>query len=139
MEIVESIGSKELGEVVEGQLRFPLVVRLPESYRQSPETIGAIQLSTPSGQRIPLSSVARVEQVEGPSTITREWGQRRTTVSVNVRGRDVGKLRRRGSAERSPIKCTFRPVATGSTGGGQFEESSTCSHSPDDRLYRSCF
>lgn len=90
MEIVESIGSKELGEVVEGQLRFPLVVRLPESYRQSPETIGAIQLSTPSGQRVPLSSVANIEQVEGPSTITREWGQRRTTVSVNVRGRDVG-------------------------------------------------
>ena len=90
MEIVESIGSKELGEVVEGQLRFPLVVRLPERYRQSPEAIGAIQLSTPSGQRVPLSTVATVEQVEGPSTITREWGQRRTTVSVNVRGRDVG-------------------------------------------------
>lgn len=90
MEIVESIGSKELGEVVEGQLRFPLVVRLPERYRESPESIGAIQLSTPSGQRVPLSSVANIEQVEGPSTITREWGQRRITVSVNVRGRDVG-------------------------------------------------
>jgi heavy metal efflux system protein len=90
MELVESIGSKQLGEVVEGQLRFPLVVRLPEQYRQSPEAIGQIQLSTPAGQRIPLSSLARIEQVEGPSTITREWGQRRITVSVNVRGRDVG-------------------------------------------------
>ena len=90
MEVVEAIGSKELGEVVEGQLRFPLVVRLPENYRQNAEAIGAIQLSTPAGQRIPLSSLARIEEVEGPSTISREWGQRRVTVSVNVRGRDVG-------------------------------------------------
>jgi cobalt-zinc-cadmium resistance protein CzcA len=90
MEIVEAIGSKDLGEVVEGQLRFPLVVRLPDRYRQNAEAIGAIQLSTPSGQRISLSSLAKIEEVEGPSTISREWGQRRVTVSVNVRGRDVG-------------------------------------------------
>ena len=90
MDLVESIGSKELGEVVEGQLRFPLVARLPEAYRQGADAIGAIQLSTIDGQRIPLSSVATIQQVEGPSTINREWGQRRITVSVNVRGRDVG-------------------------------------------------
>ena len=90
MEVVESIGSMELGEVVEGQLRFPLVARLPDRYREDPQAVGSIPLATPSGQRIPLSSVAKVEEVEGPSTITREWGQRRTTVQVNVRGRDVG-------------------------------------------------
>ncbi len=90
MELIESIGSKKLGEIIENQLRFPLVVRLPEIYRESPEAIGAIQLSTLAGQRIPLSSVATIEQIEGPSTISREWGQRRATISVNVRGRDVG-------------------------------------------------
>ena len=41
LDLVESIGSKPLGEVVEGQLRFPLVVRLPEKFRDSPEAIGA--------------------------------------------------------------------------------------------------
>jgi cobalt-zinc-cadmium resistance protein CzcA len=90
MDLVESLGSKALGQVVEGQLRFPLVARLPDSYRRSAEAIGSILLSTPAGQRIPLSSVASVQEVEGPSTITREWGQRRATVQVNVRGRDVG-------------------------------------------------
>lgn len=90
MELVESIGSRELGEVVEGQLRFPLVARLPDRYRQDAESVASIVLATPSGQRVPLSSVAAIEEVEGPSTITREWGQRRTTVQVNVRGRDVG-------------------------------------------------
>jgi cobalt-zinc-cadmium resistance protein CzcA len=90
LDLVESIGSKRLGEVVEGQLRFPLIARLPEQIRASPEAIGAMQVATPSGERIPLSRLAKVETVEGPSTITREWGQRRITITANVRGRDLG-------------------------------------------------
>jgi cobalt-zinc-cadmium resistance protein CzcA len=90
LDLIESIGSKPLGEVVEGQLRFPLVVRLPESHRASPEAIGAMLIATSSGERIPLSRLATLEVVEGPSTITREWGQRRITVSCNVRSRDIG-------------------------------------------------
>jgi cobalt-zinc-cadmium resistance protein CzcA len=90
LDLVESIGSKPLAEVVEGQLRFPLVVRLPEPYRTSPEAIAALLVAAPSGQRIPLSRLATVEIVEGPSTITRDWGQRRITVTCNVRGRDLG-------------------------------------------------
>lgn len=90
LDLVESIGSYELGDVFEGQLRFPLVVRLPEDARASPEAIGAIQLRTPSGQRIPLSRLAEIDVIEGPSTITREWGYRRITISSNIRGRDMG-------------------------------------------------
>ena len=58
--------------------------------RASPEAIGAILVTTPSGERIPLSRLATIETVEGPSTIKREWYQRRITVSANVRGRDMG-------------------------------------------------
>lgn len=90
LDLVESIGSKRLGEVVEGQLRFPLIVRLPEEFRASPQAIGNMLISTPAGERIPLSRLASVEIVEGPSTITREWGQRRITITANVRGRDLG-------------------------------------------------
>lgn len=90
LELVESIGSKPLGEVVEGQLRFPLIVRLPEEFRASPQSVGSMLISTPAGERIPLSRLASVEIVEGPSTITREWGQRRITITANVRGRDLG-------------------------------------------------
>jgi cobalt-zinc-cadmium resistance protein CzcA len=90
MELIEAIGSKELGEVVEGQLRFPLVVRLPERDRLDAEAIGAILLTTAAGQRIPLAELTTIEEVEGPSTISREWGQRKITVQLNVRGRDVG-------------------------------------------------
>lgn len=90
LELIESIGSKQLGEVVEGQLRFPLVVRLPEEYRASPSAIGNMLIATPAGEQIALSRLASIEIVEGPSTITREWGQRRITITANVRGRDLG-------------------------------------------------
>ncbi len=90
LDLVESLGSFDLGDVFEGQLRFPLVVRLPEKMRSSPRAIGAIQLTTASGQRIPLSRLADITVIEGPSTIAREWGYRRINISSNVRGRDLG-------------------------------------------------
>lgn len=89
-DVIESVGSKHVGEVIEGQLRFPLVVRLPESMRGGSAGIGSILIPAASGERLPLSRLADIRVVQGPATITREWGQRRITVSVNVRGRDVG-------------------------------------------------
>lgn len=90
LELVESVGGRHVGDVCEGQLRFPMAVRLPESYRRDPAALGALLLRTPSGEQIPMSRVARIETVEGPATISREWGQRRIVVQCNVRGRDVG-------------------------------------------------
>lgn len=89
LDLVESIGSKPLGEIVEGQLRFPLVVRLPEKHRTDRESIAAMLVATPAGERIPLARLATIAVTEGPSTITREWGQRRITITCNVRGRDM--------------------------------------------------
>ncbi len=120
MDLVESLGNKELGQVVEGQLRFPLVARLQENLRESPESVAAIMVSTPDGQRIRLSSLAKVEVVEGPSTITREWGQRRITVQVNVRGRDVGSFV--AEAQRRVAKeVNLPPGRYRIEWGGQFE------------------
>ena len=90
LDLIQSVGSLEVGQVVEGQLRFPLVARLPDRLRGSPEALGTIQVATPTGERIPLSRVADIRMVEGPSTITREWGQRRITITTNIRGRDMG-------------------------------------------------
>ena len=121
LDLVESIGSKPLGEIVEGQLRFPLVVRLPEKYRNSPEAIGSILIATPSGERIPLSRLAAMRMVEGPATITREWGQRRIAVTCNVRGRDLGSFvaeARRKVAEQVQVPVGRYHVEW----GGQFEQ-----------------
>jgi cobalt-zinc-cadmium resistance protein CzcA len=103
LQLVESLGTKPVGEVVEGQLRFPLVLRLPDSYRTNKAAVEGLLVSTPGGERVPVGRLAAVEVVEGPSTITREWGQRRITVTCNVRGRDLGSFveeaRRKVSAE----------------------------------------
>lgn len=90
MNLVRSLGSRHVGEVYEGQLRFPLIIRLPEEARANPEAIKDILVSTASGQRIPLSRLATIERVEAPNTIKREWYQRRITIESNVRGRDMG-------------------------------------------------
>jgi cobalt-zinc-cadmium resistance protein CzcA len=89
LDLVESIGGKHVGEVALGQFRFPLVVRLADDVRETPETIGAMLVTAPRGERVPLSRLAEIEIVEGPSTINREKGQRRVTISANVRGRDL--------------------------------------------------
>jgi cobalt-zinc-cadmium resistance protein CzcA len=121
LDLVESIGAKPLGEVVEGQVRFPLAVRLPDRDRASPEAIGNMLVATPSGGRIPLSRLADVQVIEGPSTIQREWGQRRITVTCNVRGRDLGSFvaeARQKVAERVQLPAGRYSV----TWGGQFEQ-----------------
>jgi cobalt-zinc-cadmium resistance protein CzcA len=90
LQLVEAAGGVNVGEVVEGQLRFPLVARLPERFRERSEALAELLITTPGGQRIPLDRLASVQVVEGPSTITREWNQRRIVVTSNVRGRDLG-------------------------------------------------
>ena len=90
LDVIESIGGKPLGEVVEGQLRFPLAMRLPERYRNSPQTLSALMLTTAAGEYVPLSRLADLRVVEGQAKISREWNQRRITVQCNVSGRDLG-------------------------------------------------
>ncbi|MHC4448335.1 MAG: efflux RND transporter permease subunit, partial [Planctomycetota bacterium] len=90
LEVVEAVGGIMMGEVREGQRRFDLVVRFPESFRRDPAEVAQALIPTPDGRRIPLDRLARIRQFEGPSTITREWQKRRVVVQCNVRGRDVG-------------------------------------------------
>ncbi len=120
LDLIESLGSKHVGEIYEGQLRFPLIIRLPESVRAEPEAIASILVATPAGERIPLSRLATVEIVEGPNTINREWYQRRIVVEANVRGRDMGSFvaeaRRKVNAQITMPKGRYHVEW-----GGQFE------------------
>jgi cobalt-zinc-cadmium resistance protein CzcA len=84
------IGGGIATEIIDGRRRFPVVVRLEEGYRDSPEAIGRLLIPTPDGGRIALTQIARINIVEGPETIEHEGGQRFTVVQSNVRGRDLG-------------------------------------------------
>lgn len=90
LEVIEALGGREVGEMQEGDRRFPIAVRVAENYRVEPGDLGRILVTAQGGERIPLSQLTRIKESEGPSTISREWGKRRVVVQTNVRGRDVG-------------------------------------------------
>ncbi len=90
LEVIEAIGVSKTGEVVEGQTRYDLCIRLADRYRDDPAEIGRIMVVGASGERLPLSRLVDIRLVEGPSAINREWAKRRIVVQANVRGRDVG-------------------------------------------------
>ena len=78
-----------VSRVLEGDASIDVVVRLPDSARDSVETMQALQVATPDGARVPLSALARVERNRGPNQIGRENVQRRIVVMANVAGRDL--------------------------------------------------
>jgi len=84
------VGGHAVGEIIDGQKRFEIVVKLPESFRENREALGSVQLNAPGGELVTLDQVARVRQLSGPEIVQREDGQRRIVVQSNVRGRDLG-------------------------------------------------
>jgi cobalt-zinc-cadmium resistance protein CzcA len=122
LDLVESLGSKPLGEIIESELRYPLVVRLPEKYRGSPEAIRKLLVLTPSGEQVPLERLAKIDVIEGPAKINREQGRRRVTVQCNVREREivdfVAEAKDRIDAEVTPKLPSSRYFIEW---GGQFE------------------
>jgi cobalt-zinc-cadmium resistance protein CzcA len=119
LQTVEAIAGIETGEIQEGNLRFPVVVRLPEATRRRPELLAATPVATGREAALPLSALASLEMTESPSTITREWGRRRTVVQCNVQGRDIASF----VNELEHRIATEVKMPTGYTVeyGGQFE------------------
>jgi heavy metal efflux system protein len=118
--VVEAaVGGKTVTQVYEGDRYFDLQVRYPEARRNSVEAIGAILVRTPSGARIPLSQVADIAMIEGPSQISRESGQRRIGVECNISGRDLGGFV--AEAKRAIGRGVGLPPGYFLTWGGQFE------------------
>jgi cobalt-zinc-cadmium resistance protein CzcA len=91
-----ALGGAPAGDVFEGDRRFGIVVRMPESVRADVEGFGDLPVPLPSRspeglrQFIPLREVATVALTQGPNQISRENGKRRVVVTANVRGRDLG-------------------------------------------------
>lgn len=95
-------------QVIDGARRFDLVVRLADVDR-TPQDLARVMLSTPAGQ-IPLSSVASVEEGDGPNQIGRENGRRRIVVYANTDGSNMSRI----------IKDVRKTVAASQLPGGYF-------------------
>lgn len=86
-ELIElAIGGKAISEIYQGSKVYDITCRYAESYRNSPERIKALTLTTHDGTMIPLSAVADVRTELGANTIMREENQRYTLVRLNLRG-----------------------------------------------------
>ncbi len=90
LQVVEALGTLEVGVLQEGERRFPVTLRIDDKYRLDPSSVGRIPVTAANGDRVPLGRLAKIELVEGPTVINREWAKRRIVVQANVRGRDVG-------------------------------------------------
>ena len=88
--IETAVGETNLTLTIEGRQRFPVRVRYAPQYRSSPQALGSVLVTAPSGTQVPLAQVADIRQVDGPSMIASENGLLVVTVLLNVRGRDVG-------------------------------------------------
>lgn len=90
-EVIETLyGSKQLSEMLLGEERFPIAVRLPADIRNDPERLRSLQIKTPQGELVRLDQVAEIKTVGGPILINREQAHRRAVVMSNVSGRDLG-------------------------------------------------
>ncbi len=88
--IETAIGGKAATEIYEGERKFDLRVRYPESFRSSAESIGDLRVPTLSGNKIPLRQIANIKKVIGPSMIYRDHNKRYGAIKFSVRGRDMG-------------------------------------------------
>ncbi|MFM7322288.1 MAG: efflux RND transporter permease subunit, partial [Armatimonadota bacterium] len=90
--IAAAVGGAVATTVSDGATRIDVAVRLAPEHRSDSEAIARVPVATSAGALVPLSRLARIEQVEGPIQISRENGQRRIAIQANARGRDLGSL-----------------------------------------------
>ncbi|MEG2802745.1 CusA/CzcA family heavy metal efflux RND transporter [Stenotrophomonas sp.] len=108
--VATAVGGQVAGQLFEGDRRFDIVVRLPETLRQDPAALADLPVSLPgadavadadessrggswtsgSARTVPLRELATLSNSEGPNQINRENGKRRIVVTANVRDRDLG-------------------------------------------------
>ena len=108
-----------VSDVLEGNRRFDLVVRLPDEWRTDLERLGGLTIATPTGHTVSLRDVTVPAHERGAGTVQRENGERRLAVSANVAGRDL-----RGAVEEARAAIAGRvalPEGYRVEFGGQFE------------------
>lgn len=121
--VAAAMAGREAGLLFEGDRRFDVVVRVPQSSRNDLGALGALPVMLPEeGGRargsVPLSQLAQFRYTEGLNQISREGGKRRVVVQANVRGRDVGSF----VTEALPkVEAVALPPGVFIEWGGQFQ------------------
>jgi cobalt-zinc-cadmium resistance protein CzcA len=97
--IQTAVGGNALTQVLQGEARYDLTLRYLQRYRDTKEAIKNVRLLSPSGERVSLAQLCKIEERDGGSEIYREGNQRYVAIKYSVRGRDLG-----GAVEESMKK-----------------------------------
>jgi CzcA family heavy metal efflux pump len=111
-------GSK-ITEILDGQRRYDVVVKLKDEYRQDEDTMADVLIDTPTGTKVPLGAVADILSSRGPNQVLRENARRRIVIQCNVAGRDLGGVI--SDIEKAIANRVILPTGYFVTYGGQFE------------------
>ncbi|AWT10316.1 CusA/CzcA family heavy metal efflux RND transporter [Stutzerimonas frequens] len=90
--VSSAIGGETVGETIEGLARYPISVRYPREWRDTPQGLERLPILTPQGSQITLGSVARVRISDGPPMLRSENARLAGWVYVDVRGRDIASV-----------------------------------------------
>jgi Cu(I)/Ag(I) efflux system membrane protein CusA/SilA len=90
--VAGAVGGAMAGETVEGLARFPINLRYPREWRDTPEKLRALPFLTPKGEQITLGTVARVAITEGPPMLKSENARLSSWIYIDVRGRDLASV-----------------------------------------------
>ncbi|HYN61471.1 MAG TPA: efflux RND transporter permease subunit, partial [Rubrivivax sp.] len=90
--VAGAIGGENITETVEGRARFPVNLRYPREYRDTPHRLETLPMLTPMGQQITLGTVATVSVSDGPPMLKSENARPSGWVYVDVRGRDLASV-----------------------------------------------
>ena len=108
-----------ISELIDGQKRYSVALKLPTDYRGDPGTMRDILLHAPNGEQVTLGQVAKIGVTRAAQVINREEGQRRMVVMSNVRGRDLGSFV--GEVQDRVRAKVILPPGYSIAYGGQFE------------------
>lgn len=118
--IETAMNGRTVSEIVLGERKFDLVVRLDDPYRGNPEQIRRLAINLPAGGRVPIIAVADITPSSGPNTINRENVRRRIIIQCNTAGRDLNSVVMDIQARLAPIQEKL-PTGYFIEYGGQFE------------------
>jgi len=90
--VAGAIGGENVAETIEGRARFPINLRYPREWRDTPERLAALPIVTATGQQITLGTVARIGVSDGPPMLKSENARPSGWVYVDVRGRDLASV-----------------------------------------------
>jgi len=88
----DGLGGRAAGQIISGNERYDIYVRLAESFRTNPSTIANLQMQSPTGAWVRLGDVAQIGIESGPPQVRRDDVQRRVVIQANVQGRDMGNV-----------------------------------------------